>query len=206
MGTGKKLFWIIIFGVAFGLVEAVVVVYLRNLYYPQGFVFPSGKLPPHILRTEIIREAATILMLIAISILASHKRLGRVGLFLILFGIWDIFYYIWLKVFLDWPETLFDWDILFLIPRTWAAPVLAPLLVCFVFIGCGTWLFWRVEKGHVIKLSLVDWIVEILAGVIIISSFFSNDGMSTPQFFPWWLFLIGLLGGVGYFFWRFVKQ
>jgi len=206
MKRSRKLWWLIVFGVAFGLVEAAVVVYLRAQFYPQGFDFPTGKLPTNILHTEIVREAATILMLIAISMLASKNQLGRVGIFFTVFGIWDIFYYIWLKVFLDWPTTLFDWDIFFLIPRTWVAPVLAPLLVCTVLIGCGLWLIWQEEKEPRTSFSLLDWIVEIIAGGIIILSFLANDGTSATRFFPWWLFLTGLLSGLTYFVWWMKKR
>lgn len=205
MSGCKKLFWMTAFGIAFALVEAAVVVYLRAHYYPEGFKFPTGMLPANILRTEIIREAATMVMLIAIGMLAGRTTLGRLSAFLIVFGVWDIFYYIWLKLFLDWPETLLDWDILFLIPGPWAAPVLAPLLVCVAFIACGVWIFWREDREYLIRLRPVDLAVVASAAVVIILSFLINDGTSIPKSFPWWLFFIGLLGGVGYFVWRLVR-
>jgi len=52
----------------------------------------------------------------------------RLAYFLIIFATWDIFFYLWLKVLLNWPSSVLDWDILFLIPLTWAGPVLAPLI------------------------------------------------------------------------------
>jgi len=35
----KTFIMLFIFGIAMGYLEAVVVVYLRQLYYPQGFAF-----------------------------------------------------------------------------------------------------------------------------------------------------------------------
>lgn len=205
MSSTNKLLWLTVFGIAFALVEAVVVVYLRTLYYPQGFSFPPELIPSDILRTEVIREAATLVMLVAAGMLAGKTQLARFSAFLIVFGIWDVFYYVWLRVFLDWPATLFDWDVLFLIPGPWTAPVLAPLLVCIGFIGCGGWVFVREERGNGLKVRMVDWIVEFAAGGVIVLSFLINDGTSMPDAFAWWIFLVGLLGGVGYFLWQVIK-
>ena len=36
----KTLFWITIFSIAMALIETSVVVYIRKLYYPEGFRFP----------------------------------------------------------------------------------------------------------------------------------------------------------------------
>lgn len=206
MTTNKKLFWITLFAIGFALVEAAVVVYLRNIQYPEGFGFPPKMLPASIFRTEVIREAATIIVLVATGVLAGKTPLARFSAFLIAFGVWDMFYYIWLKVFLDWPKTLLDWDILFLIPKPWVAPVLAPLLVCVGFITCGTWSFTREERGRPVRVTRVDWMVEGIAGLLIITSFLMNDGTTMPETFPWWLFLLGLLGGVGYFVGRSLAQ
>ncbi|MEE9167867.1 MAG: hypothetical protein V3U24_10475 [Candidatus Neomarinimicrobiota bacterium] len=206
MSSKRKLVWITLFAICFGLVEAAVVVYLRNIYYSEGFEFPPKILPAHILRTEAIREGVTIIMLIAMGVLAGKTALARFGAFLIGFGVWDMFYYIWLKIFLDWPETLLDWDILFLIPTPWAAPVLAPLLVCIGLIVCGTILFDREERGQPVKVTVVDWTVGGFAAAIIILSFLMNNGTSKPGKFPWWFFLLGLGVGLIYFLWRFLES
>ncbi len=136
--------WLLVlisFGAAFGYIEAAVVVYLRGLFYPTGFVFPIPdftKMPGSRLcvLTEIGREAATIVLLTTSAWLMARSLRVRLAVFLILFAVWDIFYYVWLKAILNWPMSLFDWDILFLIPSTWAGPVLAPvitsLLMCVI--------------------------------------------------------------------------
>ena len=36
----KKMLWVSVFGITIGYFEAAVVVYLRAIYYPEGFAFP----------------------------------------------------------------------------------------------------------------------------------------------------------------------
>ena len=110
-----KIFWITIFGIAMGFAEAAVVVYLRAIYYPEGFSFPLKILTDYKIMIEVLREIATLFMLLSVAFFAGRKFWERFAYFILPFGIWDIFYYIWLKVLIDWPSSMFDWDILFLI-------------------------------------------------------------------------------------------
>ena len=71
-------------------VESAVVVYLRAIYYPQGFSFPLVLMPPGMVVIEIGREAATLVMLLGVAMLAGTERWDRIGLFCIAFGVWDI--------------------------------------------------------------------------------------------------------------------
>jgi len=123
-------FWVLltIFAIAMGFLESAVVIYLREIYYPEGFAFPLNIIHGKIAVTEILREAATIVMLVSVSILAARRWIIRFAWFIYLFAIWDIFYYVFLRVLLGWPESLLTWDILFLIPTTWVGPVLAPVI------------------------------------------------------------------------------
>ena len=81
------------------------------------------------LAIEIGREAATLIMLLGVAMLAGADRWERFLAFCLSFGVWDIFYYAWLWIFVRWPASLFTWDLLFLIPVPWIGPVLAPVLV-----------------------------------------------------------------------------
>ena len=76
-----------------GVLEAIVVLYLRRLYYPAGFRFPLVLMDPAILRAEIIREAMTLIMLVTVSGLAGATAWSRLMAFLVAFGAWDLAYY-----------------------------------------------------------------------------------------------------------------
>ena len=120
--------WLGIFSVAMAFLEAIVVVYLRQLYYPQGFDFPLSPLAPKTIAMEWLREIATIIMLVAVGAIAGKNPLQKFASFLYSFAVWDIFYYVGLKLILDWPSSLLTWDILFLFPVRWIGPVLAPVI------------------------------------------------------------------------------
>ena len=126
--TTKTIGVICIFSIAMAALESAVVVYLRALYYPDGFSVAFKLIDEKILGVEIMREAATLMMLLSVGYLAGKNLQTRIAYFLLAFAVWDIFYYAWLKVFVDWPASIFDWDILFLIPITWLGPVLAPII------------------------------------------------------------------------------
>ncbi len=89
------------FSIAMGALEAIVVVYLREIYYPQGFEFPLILLSPKIFFVECLRELSTIVMLIMVGVIAGKNSLQRFSYFLFAFAVWDIFYYVWLKVLLN---------------------------------------------------------------------------------------------------------
>ncbi len=98
--TKKKFIWISLFAIAMGFLETSVVVYLRELYYPEGFTFPLVIIPNKIAVVEFWREIATIIMLVGAGIIAGKTRLTRFAYFIIAFAIWDIFYYVFLYVLL----------------------------------------------------------------------------------------------------------
>ena len=127
----RRLFLAALFAVAFGFVEAAVVVYLRASagLLPGQHGFSAAGFPPLLLRTEIVREAATMIMLAAIAALAGRSACQRVIAFLWTFAIWDIFYYVFLYLTIGWPTSLKNLDLLFLIPVPWTSQVWFPLLV-----------------------------------------------------------------------------
>ena len=77
----------------------------------------------------MLREAATILMLLTVASLTSANSRARGAVFLWTFAIWDIVYYAALWATVRWPHSLNDPDVLFLIPVPWLSPVWFPLLV-----------------------------------------------------------------------------
>ena len=205
--TRKLLLWTGLFALAFGYIEAAVVVYLREPYYPGGFGFPLATIPTHLLWTEVAREAATLLVLLSVAYLSvpgktTGRSLRRLAVFAYCFAIWDLAYYLALKLLIDWPLSLLDWDVLFLIPLPWTGPVLAPMLVSLALVVTAV-LILKLPVDQPPTLQAVDWLVEGLAGLVIIASFLWNfpalAAQEAPRYFPWWLFGIGLAGGMGWF-------
>ena len=206
----KQLFWLMIWGVAFGYIEAAVVVYLREIYYPEGFSFPLVMIQDRIMLTEVLREAATLIIILATVCLAYKRLQSRIAAFVVLFGVWDIFYYIFLKLFLNWPESLSTLDILFLIPEPWVGPAWAPILVSIGFIYAGTAILMHNYQNHFLNFSRGFILLELFAVLIIIVSFLI-PGLSVleqtlPTHFPWYLFLTGFFTGIGVFLYYFYSS
>lgn len=162
-----RFLWLAVFAVAMGFLEAIVVVYLRELYYPEGFDFPLKLMSPDLVTIEWIREIATLVMLAGVGIIAGRNNLQRLWYALFAFGVWDIFYYVALKMLIGWPASLLTWDLLFLIPVSWLGPVLAPVLNSVTMIMMALLLVAREENGYCVKVHLIDWIL-IFGGALII--------------------------------------
>jgi hypothetical protein len=145
--TWRRLMLMAMFSGAFGFGEAAVVVYLRAAigllpgfhgtladvqrlapeFYQQAQSL--NQFPQSLLTIEVLREAATILMLISLTLLAAQKTRERWAAFFWKFAIWDISYYVSLWATIRWPASLRDFDVLFLIPVPWVAQVWFPILV-----------------------------------------------------------------------------
>jgi hypothetical protein len=129
---------VIVYAIAMAWVEAAVVYYLRTMldriepYQPNPLPMMGG-----LGRVELIREAATLVMLLAVGVLAGRAWRQQIGYAAIAFGVWDIFYYLFLRLLCGWPHSLFDWDVLFLLPLPWWGPVLAPILIASLMILWG---------------------------------------------------------------------
>ncbi len=192
----RKLIYVSLFAVSFAFVEAAVVVYLRDLYYPQGFHFPLRMLIDRNLIIELIREFTTIVMMASVAGLAGRKFWERFGYFLIIFGVWDICFYVWLKVTLGWPESLFTWDVLFLLPAPWLGPVLAPILVSAAMIFIGADITRRFAKGIEIRPGLIHWLGVLAGSALVLYSFMNDTAASLHEQMPapykWEFFLTGI--------------
>lgn len=191
-----KLIWLTLFAATMAYIESAVVVYLRAIYYPEGFRFPLAIIVDRIAAVEIGREIATILMLLAVGVLTGRDRWERFLFFCLAFSIWDIFYYAWLWVFLRWPPSPLTWDVLFLIPVPWIAPVLAPILVA-VSMATGSVVLLRLKAlGATLCFSRYLWAAAIAGGLIVILSFTLDFRVAlegrVPPPFRWSLFSTGL--------------
>jgi hypothetical protein len=162
------------FAIAMGFLEGIVVVYMRQLYYPDGFDFPLTFLSPAMLKVEWLREIATVVMLVTIAWLAGRYFIQRLSYFLFTFAVWDIFYYIALKLILDWPSSWLTWDILFLIPITWLGPVLAPVICSLTMIAMAVLYTFLPVKGHPVIIRPLDWILVLSGSALIFFTFISD--------------------------------
>jgi hypothetical protein len=104
-----------VWAIAFALVEATVVLYLRRLLGPEFAL------------------AATMVVLLAVGFLAGRTWWQRFAYWLFAFGAWYVFYYAWLWVYLRWPSGFGSRDLLLLIPNEWWAPVWEPVLASGAF-------------------------------------------------------------------------
>ncbi len=201
----KRLLIAVVFSVAFGYIESAVVVYLRALFHPNGFIFPMevfGATPEdqRLVLTEVGREAATLVLIFTAAWLFGNLRQERVAYFLIIFAVWDVFYYVWLKVLLDWPTSLLDWDILFLIPMVWAAPVLYPVLVSAIMFVFAVAILYRCAHMRPLTVTYADGLGWSASLLIITVSFCLGGTHITEanyaQYFYWPLFAIGFGLGI----------
>lgn len=229
----KKLYttliWLVVFSIAMGFMESAVVIYLRKIYYPDGFQFPLVPLDMEIGIVELFREAATIIMLVGIGILSAKAASLRFAFFILCFAIWDLFYYVFLKIFLDWPESIFTWDILFLIPVPWVGPVITPCIISLTMILLAGAIIHFHVGGKNTKLHWKEWSLLIAGSIVTIYSFIldylnyinehpssgTDEGMLSdmlhyiPATFNWPIFLIGeaiILSGIVLFMLRMKKQ
>jgi len=165
------LIWVTILCIALALLESAVVIYLREIYYPDGFDFPMRAMMDKIILTEIIRELATLIILLSIGFLAGKNFLQRFAWFIFSFAVWDIFYYVFLKLMINWPDSFFTWDILFLIPVTWIGPVICPLIISVTMILLSIIIISRYSADNPVFLSRYSWWLLILGSVLVFLSF-----------------------------------
>lgn len=167
----KAIVAVSIFSIAMAALEGAVVVYLRTLYYPDEFSVQFKIINEQILLVEVVRELATLIMLLAIGYIVGTNFKERFAYFLLSFAIWDIFYYGWLKIFIGWPSSFLDWDILFLIPVTWIGPVAAPIICSLTMIILAILLL-----HPNVRISKTVWTYLILGSSLVLFTFVRDYG------------------------------
>lgn len=204
MTDKKRWLMVFVFAAAMAWMEAATVVYLRALV---GRIEPyqANPLPTSVGlgQTELIREAATLIMLLTVGLLAGRTWRSRLAYALIAFGVWDIFYYVFLAVIAHWPRSIMDWDVLFLIPLPWWGPVIAPVLIALLMIIGGTLVgqfdrpdrpIWPGRRAQLLNAAGV-----ILALVVFMTNALQTLGGAAnvvrrvlPAYFNWPLFVVAL--------------
>jgi hypothetical protein len=195
---------VVVFAMAMAWVESAVVYYLRTMInrivpYQEQPLPVIGSLGP----VELVREAATLVMLATVGILAGRNWRSRFGYAAIAFGVWDIFYYVFLRVMCGWPRTLMDWDILFLLPLPWWGPVLAPVTIALLMIAWGT-LASQVPMEEIpARLPWRSWTLNVIGTALALYTFMADSlrvadqGVNVlrnllPKSFNWTLFCLAL--------------
>ncbi|RPI44880.1 MAG: hypothetical protein EHM46_02335 [Bacteroidetes bacterium] len=216
MSLRNQFIWITVFAIAMGFLESAVVVYMREIHYPEGFKFPLTPIPADLAVTELFRELATLIMLVSIGVMAGRRFSTGFAWFIYTFATWDIFYYVFLWLLLGWPENLLTWDILFLIPTIWTGPVIAPVLLSLTMILLAVLIVVYEKRGRQTRILPAEWGGLVLGSLVLIFGFildysqhmmthFTLTGMLDvknpevmevatrymPFRFPWWIFAFG---------------
>lgn len=190
------------FAIAMAFVEAASVFYIRALvdrivpYQPDPLPLDDALGP-----VELWREAATLVMIATLGLLAGHTWRSRAGYAAVAFGVWDIFYYVFLRGMSGWPRSLLDWDILFLLPLPWWGPVLAPVSIALLMILLGTLATQAVESARDLRWpwALCSAGIAVALGLFMADAWRAlPDGRDAvlrvlPSAFNWPLFSVALV-------------
>jgi hypothetical protein len=200
-----------LFALAFGWIEASVVVYLRQISARESAIRAGGclpdlqvplmALPEHLLALEVAREASTLILLVSVGVLAGRRLADRIGAFLLTFGIWDIAFYAVLRLVTGWPGSLSTWDILFLIPSPWVAPVWAPVTIAVFLVIGGSYLFWTPDRERRYRWTDAGVLLGS-AGLPFVAFLAGSDAVvdhRLPERFPLWVFWSGVILGSVWF-------
>ena len=193
---------VVTFAIAMAWVEAASVFYIRTVV-DRIVPYQADPLPINgaLGYVELWREAATLVMIATLGMLAGRTWRRRTGYAALAFGIWDISYYVFLRVISGWPRTLLDWDILFLLPLPWWGPVLAPVSIALLIILWGT-LATQLDDGA--NEARWPWALGSI-GIVVALAVFTVDAWLAlphgrdavlrvlPDDFNWPLFSVALL-------------
>jgi hypothetical protein len=167
----KRYIALTLFSIAFGVEEAIIVVYLRQLPAAAG---------AHVYELEAWREFCTLVVIGVIAGLAGTAAAQRARAFCFAFGIWDIVYYLALWALSGYPR-LTEPDVLFLIPVPWVAPVWAPMAFAFVLVLIGVF-------GIVRERSAL-----LVTGFLLALFSFVYESTLKTSSYPIWLFVLSFV-------------
>jgi hypothetical protein len=173
---------VVTFAVGMAWVESACVYYLRVLT-DRIVPYQTHPLPlaGSLGSVELVREGATLVMLLMVGMLAAEAWRKRLAYALIAFGTWDIFYYVFLRIITDWPASPFDWDILFLLPLPWWGPVLAPVCIATLMIIWGTLTTQWPESTPATTVTRTLWVASALGTALALYVFMADSIRAIPH-------------------------
>ena len=204
MTLSERMRWtiVVVFAVAMAWLESATVFYIRALV-DRIVPYQANPLPisDALGYVELWREAATLVMLATLGMVAGRTWRHRAGYAALAFGVWDIFYYVFLRIMTGWPQTLLDWDILFLLPLPWWGPVLAPVSIALLMIVWGTLATQSGERAAdaIWTQALAGVGIALALAVFMVDAWRALPGgreavlQVLPTTFNWPLFLMALL-------------
>lgn len=194
---------VIAYAGAMAYLEAAVVMYLQlALGLHVGAIFPlqPASEAGNLVAIEAGREAATLMMIAAVGLLAGRTRLERLAWSAVVFGVWDIGYYAWLHLFSGWPPRLDTPDLLFLLPVPWVGPVWSPVAVSAALVGAGLAAASIVRSGRHLAVDRRHWVAGLGGGLLVVLSYTLDSGRlidgGLPGPYPWPVFAAGMLAAV----------
>ena len=203
----ERMRWLVVvaFAVAMAWMESATVYYLRSLV-DRVVPYQENPLPVHPVLgpVELVREAATLVMLLTTGILAGRTWRQRFAYAAVAFGTWDILYYAFLWITCGWPTSLFDWDVLFLLPLPWWGPVLAPVSIALLMIAWGTLASQWPDEAPATVVTRASWASSTI-GMALALAVFMTDALHAlpdradavrqvlPTTFNWPLFCLALV-------------
>ena len=173
---------VVLFAVAMAWVESASVYYIR-VVVDRIVPYQPNPLPVDgvLGAVELVREAATLVMLLTVGMLAGRSWHERCGYSALAFGVWDILYYVFLRIMSGWPTSLVDWDVLFLLPLPWWGPVLAPVSVALLMVVWGTLATQSGDRIAATSFKSVPWALAGLGIVLALYVFMTDSIHSLPQ-------------------------
>lgn len=206
--------WLFLFAITMAYMEATIVIYLRELYYPDNLLalFPLKLMTSTHFAIELGRESAAMLMIISVAMLVERGFTRCFAVYCYVMGVWDLFYYIWLKLLIDWPTAWLEWDVLFLIPWIWLGPWICPAVIALLFVGWGLFVIRRDSTDSPIQFSRWNGVLFVLGATCGLASFlqpalpYLNNPVLLEGYMPgqfnWSLYVAGTLLMAGGLPWK----
>jgi hypothetical protein len=199
---GRKIIWLTLYAIAMAQVEASLVIHLRTIYSADPLqIFPLSLFTWRDLLMELVRETATLVMILMVALLSARGFTRVFAAFVFVFGLWDLFYYLWLKIMMGWPVSWMEWDVLFLLPWVWLGPWLTPALIALLFVVWGGWVLCSPREVRFSRNNAVLFVLGVLlalAAFLQPAAFVLWKGKAAlqdfqPEGFWWFLYLPGYL-------------